>query len=300
MLRWVLLGAFAVSLLVILLSAELKLPANAEEFKNSLELFAFPLGCIAALITASTLEVAIDQLQESARQSATAAWESTQASFLTFSRDQQRVPITAFAADHFPTRFQEPKNRGELFAVRYAAPTITLSRLLDPNNRYESIHFGLSHVLTRQLKKTNDVFARLESLAKQGDERWLVAFVDLAVLIRQLRLYLVVDLERMSTWDSKPVLETVKELGSKRKFPAFSSFNLAEIAGDMRTELLCVANVLLFASAGQEEAAKMASVAFRVGLLWNHSNDRLKAIYQEYDLHEIWNQPTLVAARIEL
>lgn len=284
-----------ISILVVFAGEELSFDPTAKGLKHALDLFAFPVSCVAGLLAVTTLQVAVDQLSESGRQSATAAWSSVQSNFLTYAKGHAEVPLSAFSVNPFAARFREPVFGVGEFTVEYPAPTLTLRRLLDSSSRFDAFDFGLSKELETQLIRLNDAFDTLAELALQGNAKWLAAFVDFATIVRQLRLFLIVQTCRMPTWTCRPVLEEIADLEPKRVCPAYSAYNISGIASDIRAELLCLASALLFSKPGHEHAERVVGFAFRIGLLWANSNERLKSAL-EMDLHTLWNNSHIVEA----
>ena len=289
------------SLVVIAATEELRPDLSSSGLKHALDIFAFPLSCIAALVAVTGLEVAIDQLIESARQSAEAAWESVKSSFLAFSRDKSQFPFSAFNAQSFPSIMRAPKFADSMFAVEIPLPTLTLHRLLDPSSLGRVDHFPLQKELKEQLIRLDQIFDQLCTRAKVGNEKWIGSFVDLGVLVRQIRQHLIVQTSQMSNWAYQPVLEVIDELGGKRICPSYSSSYLPNISSEMRIELLCVARVLLFEGSGHQYAIKLVDIAHRVGQLWANADTRLKQVLESQPLDKLWHEPhQLVGSRIEV
>ncbi len=284
-----------ISILVVVTGEELSFDPTAKGLKHALDLFAFPVSCFAGLLAVTTLQVAVEQLSESGRQSATAAWASVQSSFLTYAKEHAGVPLSAFSANPFTAQFREPVFGIGKFTVEYPAPTLTLRRLLDSSSRFDAFDFGLSKELDMQLTRLNNAFDTLAALALQGDAKWLAAFVDFATIVRQLRLFLVVQTRCMPTWICQPVLEEIADFGPKRVCPAYSAYNVSGIASDIRAELLCLASALLFSKSGHKHAERLVGFAFRIGLLWANSNERLKSALG-MNLHTLWNESHIVEA----
>lgn len=290
--------SFLLSLAVVMTSEGLRFDLSVNGLKTAVDLFSVPLACVAALFAVLTLDVAVKELEESALQRATATWESVQNSFIAYAKDQAKLaklPFSVFASQPFGERYRASDFDGPMFDIQYHAPTITLRRLLDSSTRFETVHFSLHPTLGEQLSHLESLFNQLCVRAGQGNEQWLAAFVDAALLIRQIREYLVVETERMSDWVCQPILQEREEFGAKRRLPPYASLTISGISIDIRTELLCIASVLLFAPAGEHSASKLVNMAVRIGLLWSHASVDLKSLFDENNLDKIWDEPYLMA-----
>jgi len=299
-LQFLVMAAFLVSIFLILSHEELQFDPSAEGLKHALELFTFPLACIAAFLTIMTLHIAVQQLIESSLQSAAAAWETVQSTFLVYAKDQSGVPLSLFSDVPFRTPFRKVEE-GEMFTVEYPVPTVTLRRLLDSTHKTQTGELSMSPTLKKELQRLKSTFDLMHDTAQKGDVMWLAHFVDLAGLVRQLRLYLAVQTKGMATWKLEHPLKELKEYGHKRVLPLSSSNEFPGIAGQIRTELLCVANVLLFSQITETDAKMVVNMGLRIGKIWANADTRLGRVFDENSFQTLWREPHLLdCAKLEI
>ena len=299
-LQFLVLATFLVSIFLILSHEELKFDPSAEGLKHALELFTFPLACIAAFLAIMTLHVAVQQLIESSLQSAAAAWETVQSTFLVYAKDQSAVPLSLFSDAPFRTPFRKVED-AEMFTVEYPVPTVTLRRLLDSTHKTQTGELSMNPTLKKELQRLKSTFDLMHDTAQKGQVVWLAHFVDLAGLVRQLRVYLAVQTKGMITWQLEHPLKEIKEYGHKRVLPLSSSNDFPGIAGQLRTELLCIANVLLFAQIAEADATIVVNMALRIGKIWANSDMRMSKVLDENSFENLWREPHLLdSAKLEI
>jgi hypothetical protein len=285
-----LVGLFG-SISLIMVNEPLKFLPSAIGLKNFVELFAVPISCLAALGVVSTLDVAVSALEESALQRTTAAWEAVHNSFIVYATSSDHIPFSVLAAPAVGSSYSRSAFDGPMFAIQYPTPTVTLRRLLDPSVRFDAVHFALHPTLTKLLSDLDVSFRKMSDPAHQGNDDWLSDFAEFAVLVRRLREYLVVNTERITSWGRVSNLRAHEQFKSC-KLPPYSSDKLSEICSDLRTELLCVAAVLVFASAGETAARRVSDMAVRVGYIWANASDSLKLTLQK-PIEELWENPPI-------
>ncbi|MEX5684116.1 hypothetical protein [Pseudomonas silesiensis] len=159
----------------------------------------------------------------------------------------------------------------------------------------------MNPTLKKELQRLKSIFDLMHDTAQKGDMMWLAHFVDLAGLVRQLRLYLAVQTKGMATWQLEHPLKELKEYGHKRVLPLSSSNEFPGIAGQIRTELLCVANVLLFSQITETDAKMVVNMALRIGKIWANADTRLGRVFDENSFQTLWKEPHLLdSAKLEI
>ena len=135
-------------------------------------------------------------------------------------------------------------------------------------------------------------------LAK-GDEMWLPEFADLALAVRQLRLYLAVTAGSMKEWEYPPYLREVKEFGSERLLPPFETNMILGIAGNIWMEMLCIVDVLQFSQRLQTQAQCLRKAAFSVHSLKDkvYQDQSMKEILEKNSLDVIWREGYKIEGR---
>ncbi len=270
-------------------------------FRYALEQFAFPLATYAGAIAIATVYIAVGALFQSMRQNAATAWEITQSNFLSYAGTARALPMSALSGDPVSDNLTSRFGSNEMLEVEYLSPLTTVRRLYDTRKMSSDIEPVLNPAVVSHISQMEAYYEEFRTRLSRGEVTWLASFVDLAIATRQLRLHLAVTTQRMRGWSYVPVLELNTELGSKRRLPPFSSGHIPAIASDIRSELLCIVDVMHFSQRLEPAATRMLKSAFEVGALWDGADDRLKAVFLANDLHALWNEThQIIGARVSL
>ncbi|WP_152681967.1 hypothetical protein [Chromobacterium subtsugae] len=286
---WVLFLAAAITAGFILINWRPPDDLTDQGFNHVLDIFKFPLTCLASVFVVMTVRVAVAALLASTQQSVAATWLLIQSGFLAYVKSDRRMYIASLQADPFLDDFSGVTDNDVMMGVIYMSPQTTLRRLFSNVNKIDGLEPQVNPFVLKKLDDLEVLYDRIKQELAGGESAWLVTLADMAVLVRGLRIYLAVKSATMDGWKFPPVLQSGAL--ERKAMPAFERKILTSITFGMKLELLCLADVFHFCQALEFKTHSVVKMAVGVGKIGSDLCSRSGYSDEKYRIEDLWVDP---------